>query len=222
MHKNMFSHLISFVLGFGAGRTITELLKKNKTSATTSVDGTQSKQLSATSYNEVSNENIGNQNTNFSLQSLKEIFDSYNVKIINAGSFGILLNEIRSSCHKDLLKSFLYKADTPETLIEMLKTQTTSNIGFSINHSTSAPSISREQLDSYLVKEGVSASEFDSNSDKIKFLLSLYYAKGIDDFKNTLGPYLSDILSAHERGVDITERYENIMKIIRSRYGYLS
>lgn len=221
----MFSHLITFVLGFAAGCTFTELLKKKRTPSAASQNGTQNKQLPASSYtslNNASNENVCNQTDNFSLQSLKETFDSYNVKITNAGSFGILLEEIRSSCYKDLLKSFLDKVDTPQTLIEMLKTQTTPNKVFSISHSTLAPFISKEQLDSYLVKDGVSTSEFDSNSNEIKFLLSLYYAKGIDDFKNTLGSYLSDILSAHERGVDITELYENIMKIIKSRYEYLS
>lgn len=218
----MFSHLITFVLGFAAGCTFKELLDKKKTPSATSCHITPSIQAPTSCQNNTDNEKTFNQSTDFSLQSLKNTFDTYNVKLTNAGSFGILLDQIRSSCYKDILKCFLDKANTPSALVDMLKMQTTPNKKFSLTHSLEPPYISKEQIDSSIVKEGVSLSEFDSYEDKVVFLLSLYYAKGIDDFKKTLGSYMSDILSAEEKGTDITDLYENIMRLIRNRYSYIS
>lgn len=218
----MFSNLITFVLGFASGCTFKELFDKRKPSSTTLSHITPNIDVLSSCKNNNDKEKPFDQSADFSLQSLKDTFDAYNVKMINAGSFGILLEQIQSSCYKDILECFLDKANTPIALVEMLKIQTTPNKEFFLTHSEESPYISEGQIDSYIVKEGGALPEFASCEDKVLYLLSLYYAKGIDDFKNSLGSYISDILSAEEKGTDITDLYESIMRLIRNRYSYIS
>ena len=219
MVKNMIAHLLTLALGFVAGCTFKDFLgsKTPKSSKRNSFSHIQ-----PPITNNVSNENTVNSSSCFSLQSLKDYFDSYNVSLLNDSSFGILLRKVRSTCYKDILKLFMDKANSPEVLVEMLKTQTVPNKEFSISTSSGVPFISGDMIDAYIVEEGISTSEFSSDTEKVKFLLTLYYGKGINDFKNMLGSNLSDILSAHERGEDIGEIYKDIMYLINSRYGYLS
>lgn len=217
----MMTHLITLVLGFAAGCTFKELIGKSSSKSSRNTPSHISSPAAQSYHNDV--EGGSKINTEeFGLRSLKETFDLYNVKLLNAGSFGILLRHIRSTCYKDILKMFLDKANTPEILIDMLKLQMTPAYNFEVSNSVGSPYISVDKLNDYISKEGISVSEFKSNVEKVKFLLSLYYAKGIDDFKQTLGSYMSDILSAHEQGEDISEIYIKIMDLVKSRYNYLS
>ena len=114
------------------------------------------------------------------------------------------------------------KASTPEQLVDLLKTQVISDKDFSFVETAGEPYIQSDKINAYIKEEGVPLSEFGSNKEKIIFLLSLYYAKGIDDFKNTMGSYLSDIISANDRGEDISSLYDEIMKLVKNRYSFLS
>ena len=116
---------------------------------------------------------------------------------------------------------FIDKATTPEQLVEMLKTQAIPDKDFSFVEINGGPYIKTDKIEAYINEEGVSLSEFNSNKEKVEFLMSLYYAKGIDDFKNTLILYTSDIIDAKENGEDITSLYDKIMSIIKKRYSYL-
>ena len=114
------------------------------------------------------------------------------------------------------------EAATPELLVEMLKTKVIPDKDFSFVETSGAPYIQTEKIEAYIKEEGVPMSEFSCDKDKIGFLLSLYYAKGIDDFKNTLGTYMSDIIEADENGDDISVLYSDIMSLVKSRYSFLA
>ena len=220
MIKNMFTHLITLALGFAAGCTFKEVLEKRKNR--TETNNNPINHSPAHPREDAKTGNRSNHSSDFSLQSLKSTFSSYNVSLLATSSFGALLREVRSSCYKDILRIFLEKATTPEIMVEMLKNQIIPDKDFIIESYSGAPYISKEKLESYIIEEGVPATEFNSNENRVKFLLSLYHAKGIEDFKNTLGSDLSDILTFHENGDNITEAYNAIMKLIKSRYEYLS
>lgn len=218
----MFAHLITLVLGFAAGCTFKELLDKSSLKSKLNNKphhmNSPAAHLSFPTEKDISKSTY----TDFSLQSLKTTFDLYNVQLLNAGSFGILLRQIRNTCYKDILKLFLEKANTPETLVAMLKSQTTPNRDFEISCSVGNPYISEDIINNYISEEGINISEIKTNTEKVKFLLSLYYTKGIDDFKQTLGSYMSDILSAYEQGDNLTDIYNDIMSHMKKRYDYLS
>lgn len=221
MIKNMFSHLITFALGFAAGCTFKEILEKRKGKSISQRDfSIQDSHVPSCADTNTRTEDTST--SDFSLQSLKSIFSMYNVDLLTVSSFGILLRKVRSTSYKDILKLFIEEASTPEIMVEMLKEQTIPDKNFVIESSSGSPYISKEKLESYIIEEGVSIAEFKTNNDRVRFLLSLYYAKGIDDFKNTLGSDMSDILTFHENGDDIDDAYNGIMKLIKSRYEYLS
>lgn len=217
MAENMFTHLITLVLGFVAGCTVGELIKSKSHKPINRYNNP--------TVNRPSSEVIHNVECHggeFSLQSLQSIFSFYGVSMLNAGSFGILLRKIRSTGYKDILKLFLDEAATPELLVDMLTTKAIPNKDFSFVETSGTPYIQTERIEAYIKEEGVSLSEFSCNKDKIGFLLSLYYAKGIDDFKNTLGTYMSDIIEANENGDDIAVLYSDIMSLVKSRYSFFT
>lgn len=218
----MFTHLITLALGFAAGCTFKELLDKGSLKSKLNKKPYHMPQPS-THLKSPAEENVINYpSTGFSLQSLKKTFDLYNVQPLNAGSFGILLRQIRNSCYKDILKHILENANTPEKLVDMLKSQTIPNKDFEIDDSMGIPYITIDKINNYISDEGIAISEFKTNTEKVKFLLSLYYAKGIDDFKQTIGSNMSDILSAYERGDNLTDIYNDIISLVKKRYDYLS
>ena len=63
--------------------------------------------------------------------------------------------------------------------------------------------------------------EVEGVDEKVSFLLTLSHTKGIADFKNTLSFYFSDIIKSAEANEDITEKYEQIMKIFKNRYEFM-
>lgn len=217
----MFSHLITLILGFAAGCTIREILGSSPRTPSRK-QNEHYNGVSPITTRQMKSSNETNKGSGFSLQSLRALFSSYGVGIHNAGSLGILLRKIRSTCYKEILKLLIDNASTPEQMVELLTTQVISDKNFTFNETVGEPYIQSDKIDAYIIEEGVSLSEFRSNKEKVSFLLSLYYAKGIDDFKNTLGTYMSDIISANERGEDISSLYNEIMNLVKNRYSYLS
>lgn len=217
----MFTHLITLVLGFAAGCTVWELIKSKSHKPINRYNNPTVNRPSSEVIHNVESTHTSHAEE-FSLQSLQSIFSFYGVSMLNAGSFGILLRKIRTTSYKDILKLFLDEAATPELLTNMLKTKVIPDKDFSFAETGGAPYIQTEKIEAYIKEEGVPMSEFSCNKDKIGFLLSLYYAKGIDDFKNTLGTYMSDIIKANENGDDISILYSDIMSLVKSRYSFLT
>ncbi len=220
MAKNMFTQLITLVVGFVAGCTVSEIIKSKTYKSIIRYNNPTNKRPSEEIHDVESVRN--SHGKEFSLQSLQNIFGFYGVSILNAGSFGILLRKIRSSSYKDILKLFLDEASTPDLLVEMLKTRLIPSKDFSFIESSGSPYIQTEEIEAYIKEEDIPNPEFNCNKDKIEFLLSLYYAKGLNDFKNTLGTYISDIINAKENGNDITVLYSDIMSLVKSRYSFLT
>lgn len=222
----MWSHLIVFIVGVAAGCSIKDLLgKSSKTPPTRHPNPpvhhpqTQLPSNPSTNYGQAASFPTNN---GFSLRSIQSTFDEYGIKLIDLNSFGVLLREIRKSCYKKMLKQFIDNATTPEKLVELLNNGLTPTFDITVSYSTSAPYISDQKLNSYLQQDNVPMNEFHSMKDKVTFLLSLYHSKGIDDFKKTLSVYLTDILEASEKGLDISEMYNKIMTIINNRYNMVS
>lgn len=221
----MWTHLISSIVGFIAGCSFRDLLGKKNTRK----DSTKRIYPSTTDerrYHEVSSqkhleENQYN-NATFSLNAIQEVFSTYNVDIIAASSFGVLRRKIKSDCYKNLLKLFIDKATSPEKMVTMLKDNMTPTFVLNLKPSIEPPLINEEKLNKYIKEENASPNEIGTIEEKVKFLLTMSYVRGIENFKRALGAYLTEILDGAEHGEDITELYSQAMKIIKSRYEYVS
>lgn len=216
----MWTNVICSILGFVAGCSFRELLGKKKKRS----DSAQRIYPSPVEEQKDYNKNIEKKQCNnaFSLNSIIEVFLTYNVDMIGASSFGVLRRKIKSDCYKNLLKLFIDKATSPEKMVTMLKENTTPTFVLNLKPSTQPPFIDEEKLDKYIKEENASPNEIGTMDEKVKFLLTMSYGRGIENFKITLGAYLTEILDGAERGEDITELYLQAMKIIKSRYEYVS
>lgn len=216
----MWTHVICSILGFVAGCSFRELLGKKKTRR----DSSKRIYPSPVEEQKDYKKNIEKKQCNnaFSLNSIIEVFLTYNVDMIGASSFGVLRRKIKSDCYKNLLKLFIDKATSPEKMVTMLKENTTPTFVLNLKPSTQPPFIDEEKLDKYIKEENASPNEIGTMDEKVKFLLTMSYGRGIENFKTTLGAYLTEILDGDERGEDITELYQQAMKIIKSRYEYVS
>lgn len=223
----MWKNVICSILGFVAGCSFRDLLQtkrikkdNNRRSHTSPTEGHHNgikhiDELSGSKNNQFENEK-------FSLNAIKDVFSAYNVELINYGSFSILLREIKYNCYKNLLKMFIDKATSAEKLVAMLKEDITPAFVVDIKPSSQSPFISDKELDEYIKGEGAMPDEIGTREEKVKFLLTISHAHGVENFRNILGGYLTEILECAEHGEDITELYQHIIKIIESRYEYVS
>lgn len=217
----MWSHIIIAILGFAAGCTFKELLSsKGGSNPQANQESPQSNTIPPLIPSVPTHQPM--MVKDFSLSSIKYVFDDNNVQLINSGSFGVLLRTIRDNSYKKLLKLFIDEAKSPKDLVSLLKNGITPTFEVRPTSSSAAPYIEEEKLDNYISQEGVSTSNFKSCRDKAVFLLSLNHNKGIDDFKKTLGIYMTEILELDKNGMDITDLYNQIMKIISDRYSYIA
>lgn len=223
----MWKEIVFSILGFVSGCSFQELFGKKvksknhmKRNCPQSTDRREGSKTDINTHVDFEKKQCGN--AAFSLNSIGEVFSAYNVEIISAGSFEVLLRKIKADCYKNLLKMFIDKATSPENMATMLREETTSAFVVNINPSAQPPFIDEEKLNKYIKEEDASPDEIGTIEEKIKFLLTISYARGIENFKRTLGAYLTEILDGAERGEDITELYQQAMKIIKSRYGYVS
>ena len=213
----MWSNIIFLLVGFGIGCTFKELLGKKDAPG-------EPGQSSIPPINFRPNTSDNNSQPHvkgFSLISIKEVFDLYHVTLINESSFSALLREIKNQCYKNLLKRFIDNANTPEELVRMLKEESTPKFDCSLRYSNQPPYISEDKLNEYVKEANASPSDIGGCGEKIQFLMTLHHARGIENFKNTLGMYLKDILDEYDRGEDISASYTKIMDIIKSRFEYL-
>lgn len=221
----MWTNVICSILGFVAGCSFRDLLGKKKTRGDSPKRIYPSPVKERKDYKITENKNLEKDQSNnsaFSLNAIHEVFSTYNVDMISASSFGVLRRKIKSDCYKNLLKLFIDKATSPEKMVTMLKENTTPTFVLNLKPSTQPPFIDEEKLDKYIKEENASPDEIGTMDEKVKFLLTMSYGRGIENFKITLGAYLTEILDGAERGEDITELYLKAMKIIKSRYEYVS
>lgn len=219
----MWTHLIALIVGFAAGCKFKDLFcitgnSKNSQTIKSQCDISENT-VKSFSFNAKDSEN--NSRESFSLSSIKYLFDEYGVKLINAGSFNVLLREIRNKCYNDIIKKIVTTATSPELLVDMLKTETVPSFSVDIVPSNEAPFIDVSKLDELIKIENVNPNEVQGVDEKVSFLLTLSHTKGIADFKNTLSFYFSDIIKSAEANEDITEKYEQVMKILKNRYEFM-
>ncbi len=213
----MWSNIIFLLVGFGIGCTFKELLGKKDVP-----NERRQANIPPVSYRpSTTNSSTQSRVNGFSLNSIRDVFDSYHVTLINESSFSALLREIKNQCYKNLLKRFMDNANSPESLVRMLKEESTPRFDVSLHYSNQPPYISDERLNEYVKEANASPSDIGGSGEKVKFLMTLNHARGVENFKNTLGMYLNEILDEYDRGEDISESYLKIMDIIKSRYEYL-
>ena len=132
-----------------------------------------------------------------------------------------MLREIRNKCYNDIIKKIVTTATSSQLLVDLLKTETVPSFSVDIIPSNKTPFIDVSKLDELIKRENVNPNEVQGVDEKVSFLLTLSHAKGIADFKNTLSFYFSDIIKSAEANEDITEKYEQIMKILKNRYEFM-
>lgn len=227
-YTDMWTHLITLLVGFVAGCKIKDLFGNSHTKDVfdnSSNDSIQNKTYSSPNRsknfeyeNQGSNSNITN---GFSLHSIKHVFDNYCIDIINAGSFNVLLREVRNKCYKNILANIVEKASSPEKLVTLLKTETTPNFSINVLPSSMEPLVEESKLDELIRIEKVNPLDVGNMTEKVKFLLTLSHTRGIEDFKNTLGTYFSEMIERAESNEDISDLYEQIMKTVKNRYEFM-
>lgn len=227
---NMWTHLITLLVGFAAGCKIRDLLGEDR------INGFWNSSKSkfsphvkfSTPANEASTYTTNCTNSRpsgsrgFSLQSIRHIFNENNVELINAGSFNILLREIRNHSYKSILRNIVENATSPDKLVHLLQNEVTPSFMVNIKPAEGAPYIETSKLDEYIYQEKINPSDVGDTADKVKFLLTLSHTRGIEDFKKTLGPYFTDIIKHANSNDDVSEMYVEIMKIVRNRYEFMN
>lgn len=219
----MWTHIIALIVGFAAGCKFKDLFcinvnNKNSQTIKSQCDIAENTVKSSPS---IAKDLENNQRESFSLSSISYLFDDYGVKVINAGSFNVLLREIRNKCYSDIIKKIVTTATSPQLLVDLLKTETIPSFSVNIIPSNKAPFIDILKLDELIKRENVNPNEIQGVDEKVSFLLTLSHTKGIADFKNTLSFYFSDIMKSAEANEDITEKYEQVMKILKNRYEFM-
>lgn len=225
----MWTHLITLAVGFAAGCKIKDLLdngritgfgNKFKSKHTSYVKvHTPTNESSTHTTNYV--ESHQSKSNDFSLQSIRHIFNDNNVELINAGSFNALLRQVRNHSYKNILKNIVENATSPEKLVHLLRTGVTPSFTINIIPADDAPYIETTKLDDYISLEKINPSDVGDTTEKVRFLLTLSHTRGIEDFKNTLGPYFSEIIQLADSNEDVSEMYAQIMKIVRNRYDFM-
>lgn len=226
----MWTHLITLIVGFVAGCKINDLLGKGNVKDR--FDKSSKSPIQDNPFNspkENKNSEYGNNRgynppvTNgFSLASIKHVFDNYGISIINAGSFNALLREVRNQCYKNILKNIVEKATSADKLVALLRTETTPTFVINVLPSNKEPLLEETKLDELIRLENINPSEIGNVTEKVKFLLTLSHTRGIEDFKNTLGSYFSEIIDRADSNEDVSELYERIMKTVRNRYEFMN
>lgn len=219
----MWTHLIALIVGFAAGCKFKDLFCISGNSRSSQTIKSQYDISENTVKSSSSNAKVSENNSreSFSLASIKYLFDDYGVKLINAGSFNVLLREIRNKCYNDIIKKIVTTATSPQLLVDLLKTETVPSFSVDIIPSNKAPFIDVSKLDELIKRENVNPNEVQGVDEKVSFLLALSHTRGIADFKNTLSFYFSDIIKSAEANEDIAEKYEQVMKILKTRYEFI-
>lgn len=218
----MWTHLIALIVGFAAGCKFKDLFCISGNSRSSQTIKSQC-DISENTVKSSSNAKVSENNSreSFSLASIKYLFDDYGVKLINAGSFSVLLREIRNKCYNDIIKKIVTTATSSQLLVDLLKTETVPSFSVDIIPSNKAPFIDVSKLDELIKRENVNPNEVQGVDEKVSFLLTLSHTRGIADFKNTLSFYFSDIIKSAEANEDIAEKYEQVMKILKTRYEFI-
>lgn len=219
----MWTHLIALIVGFAAGCKFKDLFCISENSRSSQTIKSQCDISENTVKSSSSNAKVSENNSreSFSLASIKYLFDDYGVKLINAGSFNVLLREIRNKCYNDIIKKNVTTATSPQLLVDLLKTETVPSFSVDIIPSNKAPFIDVSKLDELIKRENVNPNEVQGVDEKVSFLLALSHTRGIADFKNTLSFYFSVIIKSAEANEDIAEKYEQVMKILKTRYEFI-
>lgn len=227
---NMWTHLITFIVGFAAGCKIRDLLGEDK------INGSGNSFISKLSphvtfltpanegstYTTNCTNSRSSESRGFSLQSIRHIFNENNVELINAGSFNVLLREVRNHSYKSLLRNIVENATSPDKLVHLLQNEVTPSFVVNIKPAEGAPYIETSKLDESIYQEKINPSDVGDTTEKVKFLLTLSHTRGIEDLKKTLGPYFNDIIKHANSNEDVSEMYVEIMKIVRNRYEFMS
>lgn len=224
----MWTHLITFLVGFVAGGKFKDIIGNNyikdrsdKSSNSSIKDEPFSLTNESKKFEYANNGYKSKVTTGFSLYSIKHVFDNYSIDIIDTSSFNVLLREVRSKCYKKFLETIVTKATSPQKLVDLLKTETMPTFNVEMLASDKPPFIEASKLDELIRRENINPKNVGNLVEKVSFLLTLSHTRGIEDFKNTLGYYFSDIIKSADSNDDISEQYEEIMKIIKNRYQFM-
>ena len=215
----MWTHIITAIVGFAAGISYKELISRNKVQST--CEPSHNKQKTTVDETKERSSHQQAQVSGFSLDSLSRMFSLYGIKLVSTNSFSMLLKQIRNKCYKDMLEHFLNNATSAEALVKMLQQGSTPTLEIAIHPSTQPPFITEDKLDSIIRDNSADPAQIGTARNKVEFLLTLYHTFGIEDFKKSLGVYMTDIIDAHENGADTSFLYGEIIKIIKNRYDFL-
>ena len=228
--ENMWTHLITLIVGFAAGCKIRDLLGEDRINGFWNSSKSkfsphvkfQTPVNEASTYTANCTNSCPSESRGFSLQSIGHIFSENNVELINAGAFNVLLREVRNNSYKSILRNIVEKATSPDKLVHLLQNEVTPSFMVNIKPAEGAPYIETSKLDESIYQEKINPSDVGDTTEKVKFLLTLSHTRGIEDFKKTLGPYFTDIIKRSNSNEDVSEMYVEIMKIVRNRYEFMN
>ena len=157
----------------------------------------------------------------FSLQSLDAIFKQYNIPLKSDYSFSRLLNTIEQESYISLMKYIDENISSPIELSKFLEEDNFNATNFEIKQSSGEPYIAENDINTILSNNGIDHTNFNTSSDKIKFLLICAQGKGTKRFQESFGNDLSLFLEKLKKNENSDVLYNSIKETIHHRLDFL-
>ena len=158
----------------------------------------------------------------FNLCSIHSIFEKYDVDLISANSFPILLNTIERATYKMTLKQFSTAIQTADDLFSLIENGETYHETIKIEETNSSIMLSEEHLNQIFSQNSIAIPVEKTIEDRIQFIISFYVSRGLSRFKKTMGSSLEHFLTGYKEHKDVSVLFEGIMKIINEALDFLS
>lgn len=158
----------------------------------------------------------------FNLCSIQSVFDKYEVKLLGANSFTILLNKIERVAYKETLTQFYTSVHNPEDLFTLIEHGNTYNEIVKPQYSRNSILLSETHINEMLNKNDIFYSNETSITDKIQTLVTFHVSKGLSQFQKTMGPSLGQFITDYKKNKDVSLLFEGIKANISRALNLLS
>lgn len=227
----MLSTIITFALGFAAGCSMREIIRKSKAqrSETNSASHPEFKKPLSTphratmSVSKSAVQRDSNSSTcGFNLASIEYLFNDYNIRLIDENSFSNLLRAIENATYKQTLQLFVEKATSPELLYNLIENETSKDVVMKQRHSYKVINLPEDIIDKLIASRSLEAASIHTVNEKVQLLLSFSVSNGLKSFQSSMGNSLEDFINKFQAGDDVKTLYMEIYNNIKDTYNYLT
>ena len=208
--------ILATVLGFGIGFKLKECLCKKEKSS-------DQPDVRSIIHEFPNGAGAMQQNDSmFSLHSIEELFDRFNVPLTSDYSFSRLLDAIEKDAYVTMLRHIDANISSPDEFFLYLN-----NEEFNVSHiemvkSRGDPYLTQDIVNKLLEENGVDYTHLKTIEEKVEFLLILARGKGAKRFRESFGSDLTTFINKYGKGEKTDVLFESIKTIIRNRLDFLS